>query len=78
MHQRAAGAFGEGSEQGVPGIAVAPWAFYLDELVVEERAGGLLGDRVRKTLLSQPDDGLQRVGQPAQVAALFLGQVRGG
>jgi hypothetical protein len=72
VHQGAAGAFRKCDEQGIPGIPVAAWRLYLDELVIEQGAGRLFDDRIRETLFAEADDGAQRVCQAAQIAALFL------
>jgi hypothetical protein len=77
MHEGAAGALGEGDKQGVPGVAITPRAFHLDELVIEEGPGGLLGDRLGETLLTKAYHGGQGMGESAQVSTLLLGKIGG-
>ena len=60
------------SGQAVPGVTVTPGRLYLDELMIKQCAGRLFGDRVRETLFTEADHGIQWVRQAAQIAALSL------
>ena len=59
------GALGEGGECGIAGIPVAPHAPHLDELVIMERPGGLLGHRLCEPFLAEEDHGVQGVRETA-------------
>lgn len=72
MHECATRAFRECGEQGVPGIAVTAGPLNLDELMVEQGAGRLFGDRIGEALFAEADDRVQWMRQTAQMAALFL------
>lgn len=79
VHEHACGAPGELIEERIARLPVPARRLDLDQLVIGQRAGGLLRQAFREPGVADLDEGLERMGQAAQVAALALGELgRGG
>jgi len=73
--QRALGDLREIFEGGVPGLALGPGHPNFDQFVIVQGPLGLGNDALADPAIADENHGLQGVGEPAQVAALFFGNL---
>jgi hypothetical protein len=72
MYQGTARAFGKCGEQRIPGVAIAAGAFYLNELMIEQRSRGLFRYRLGEALFAEANHRSERMGESAEVAPLLF------
>ena len=74
-NQRAVGDPGEVFEGGVPGLALGAGHANLDQFVIVQGPLGFGDDALADSAIAHQNHRLQGVGEPAQVTALFFGNL---